>query len=243
MLDELWKSAPSPADVFEESKLVTVPEPARGYLQHAIALGTPLASAVRLKMDGEIKIGRWLPFSAEQVIHAKRGFVWNATVRLAGVPVFRGFDRLVDGDGEMRWKLLGIIPVVTGAGPDITRSARGRVDAESIWLPSVLVRRNVSWSVPDSRHVAVTLDGNTDATLEFGIDPAGRVESVKMRRWGNPGGGAFRFEDFGGVMETERMFGGYTIPSRVRVGWYFGSPRFESDGEFFRATIDYATYR
>jgi hypothetical protein len=29
----------------------------------------------------------------------------------------------------------------------------------------------------------------------------------------------------------------------VRVGWYFGSPRFESEGEFFRATIDEAMFR
>jgi hypothetical protein len=195
-------------------------------------------------MHGEIKLGRWLPFSAEQVIHSEREFIWGATVRLLGVPIVRGFDRLVDGEGAMRWKLLGVIPVVTGSGPDITRSATGREEAESLWLLLVLVRREVRWTALDSRHAAVTLSGRPDAApVEFAIDSNGRLESVKMQRWGNPGGGAFRLVDFGGLMETEGTFGGYTIPTRVRVGWYFGSPRFESDGEFFRATIDDATYR
>jgi hypothetical protein len=49
--------------------------------------------------------------------------------------------------------------------------------------------------------------------------------------------------DFGGVLESEATFGGYTIPNRVRAGWYFRTPRFESEGEFFRATIDDATFR
>jgi len=39
------------------------------------------------------------------------------------------------------------------------------------------------------------------------------------------------------------MFGGYTIPTRVQICWYFGTDRFEPEGEFFRATIDDAIYR
>lgn len=33
-------------------------------------------------------------------------------------------------------------------------------------------------------------------------------------------------------------FDGLTIPTEYRVGWYFGSDRFESEGEFFRCTLD-----
>jgi hypothetical protein len=79
--------------------------------------------------------------------------------------------------------------------------------------------------------------------VKFAVDELGRLQSVTMQRWGNPGGGAFRLVDFGGVVGAEGTFGGYTIATRVRVGWYFGSPRFESEGEFFRATIDEARFR
>jgi len=242
MVAELWNAARSAGGIFQPPDLAGIPEPARRYLDHAIAPGTSVATAVRLRMHGEIRLGRWLPFTAEQTIDAARGFEWQATVRFGAVPMFRGFDRLLDGVGEMRWKLLGLIPVVTAKGPDVTRSAIGRFTAESIWLPSVLVR-DVSWFAPDSEHLTATFRGSQNAhSVELTIDPSGRVESLGVYRWGNPGGGPFRLEKFGGVIEAERTFSGFTIPSRVRVGWYFGSPRFESEGEFFRATIHDAIF-
>ncbi|GBE74174.1 MAG: hypothetical protein ACK4YL_09535 [Microcystis sp.] len=51
------------------------------------------------------------------------------------------------------------------------------------------------------------------------------------------------YVDFGGIIEEEGTFCGYTIPTRLRIGWYFGTERFESEGEFFRVTIDDAIYR
>lgn len=103
----------------------------------------PLASAVRLRMHGEIKLNGWLPFRAEQVIRTDGSMIWTATVRQHGLPI-RGFDRLVDGEGAMRWKLLGVVPVVTASGRDITRSAVGRMMAESVWLASMLCGGTVS---------------------------------------------------------------------------------------------------
>ncbi|MEO6194953.1 MAG: DUF6544 family protein, partial [Thermoanaerobaculia bacterium] len=67
-LDDLWASAPPATGVFEPGQLAHLPEAARRYLERAIAPGTPLASAVRLRMHGEIKLKGWLPFTAEQVI-------------------------------------------------------------------------------------------------------------------------------------------------------------------------------
>jgi hypothetical protein len=53
----------------------------------------------------------------------------------------------------------------------------------------------------------------------------------------------FRLVDFGGIVEAESAFEGYTIPTGLRVGWYVGTPRFDRDGEFFRVTIDSALFR
>jgi hypothetical protein len=139
-LDELWDFVPSGDRVFRPGQLAGLPDPARRYLEHAIASGTRLASAVRLRMHGEIKLNHWLPLTAEQVIRWGRGMIWSAAVRMRGIPI-RGSDRLVDGEGATRWKLFGIIPVATASGPDITRSVAGRVEVESIWLPSVKTPR------------------------------------------------------------------------------------------------------
>ncbi len=73
--------------------------------------------------------------------------------------------------------------------------------------------------------------------LQHAIAP-GTVLATAVR----PDGGSFRAVDFGGVAEDEQTFGGYTIPTRLRVGWYVGSPQFEPAGQFFRVTIDDARY-
>lgn len=242
-LDDLWKSAEAGEGSYRPDAASELPEAARCYLEHTIAPATPLANAVRLRMHGEIKLRGWLPFRAEEVIHREQGMIWSASVRMFGLPI-RGSDRLVDGAGAMRWKLLGIVPVMSASGADITRSAVGRVQAESVWLPSLLCGTDVTWSVTDASEVRAAFTAyGSPAELALGFHRTGRLESVKLQRWGNPEGAEFHYADFGGVAEDEGTFGGYTIPTRLRIGWYFGTDRFESEGEFFRATIEEATYR
>lgn len=156
----------------------------------------------------------------------------------------RGFDRFVGGEGAMQWKLFGIVPVMKASGPNINRSAAGRVKAESVWLPSILCGDDVSWTAEDSLHPNAHFTGRTDTQpLALTIDDQGRLKNIKLQRWGNPEGGEFHDAPFGGVVEEEGTFGGYTIPTCVRIGWHFGTDRFESDGEFFRATVDDAKFR
>ena len=153
---ELWRSiqvAPGPSMGERQDSL---PDPVRRYLRRAIAPGTPPAAAVRLRMHGQIRLRRWWPFRAEQVISPARGMIWQASVRMGCLPV-RGFDRLLDGEGAMRWKLLGLVPLVHASGPDITRSAAGRMAAELIWLPPALGDPRVSWTALGSDRIEASL--------------------------------------------------------------------------------------
>jgi hypothetical protein len=61
--------------------------------------------------------------------------------------------------------------------------------------------------------------------LALTIDGYGRLKSIKLQRWGNPEGGEFHDADFGGVVKEEGTFGGYTVPTRVLIGWHFGTDR------------------
>jgi len=238
-----WEAAPSGDGIFQPPDLEALPELARLYLGHAIAPGTRLARAVHLRMHGEIKLQRWLPFRAEQAIVWGRGFIWRATVSMFRMPI-KGSDRLVDGEGAMKWKLFGLIPVMTASGPDISRSAAGRVAGEAVWIPSVLCTREVTWTSSNKSTVKAkfTAHGET-SELELAIDDKGRVKAASLPRWGNPENSGFRYVDFGVIAEEETTFGGYTIPTHFHAGWYFGTDRFESEGEFFRATITDADYR
>lgn len=238
-INELWQSV-SPSETVIYHECVDFPEPVQRYLNHAIAPATPLANAVRLRMHGEIKLKQWQPFQAEQVIYPERGMIWQATTRMNGLPV-RGWDRLIDGKGAMQWKLLGLIPVMTAADEDVTRSAIGRMHGEYLWLPSVVSK--AEWIVCDRYHIQATLRSLDETTvLKLAIDDLGRLQHISFKRWGNPDGISYQSEDFGAVVDQESTFGGYTIPTKLRAGWYFGSRQFETKGEFFRVTIDDAIY-
>jgi hypothetical protein len=241
-LDTLFASAPPATERFDPANYTHLPDAVQRYLARAIAPGTPLASAVRLRMHGSIKLKRWRHFHAEQVIVRGRGMIWRAHVKM-GRLVVRGFDRYVDGEGTMQWKLFGMLPVVRGEGPDVTRSAADRFAAESIWLPSTFCSERVAWKAngADVLHARFPVNGHDE---ELALTTSlGSLLAVEMKRWGNPEGGAFAETDFGALVEQEAVFDGYTIPARVRVGWHFGSARFEERGEFFHATIDEATFR
>lgn len=242
-LEALWHSAPIAYASFPPMQFSTLPESAKRYLKHAISPNTRLANAVRLKMHGEIKLKGWQPFQAEQIIRYHKGMIWQATVWMNGLPVF-GWDRLVEGEGAMQWKLLGLLPVAKASGPDTTRSAVGRMQGEYVWLPSALLNSAVSWHDIDSAHVqAYSTFLNETTYLQLEVTDTGQLKTACFQRWGNPDDSAHHYENFGVIVENEGTFSGYTIPTEIRAGWYFGTERFEIEGEFFRATVDDAVYR
>ena len=77
--------------------------------------------------------------------------------------------------------------------------------------------------------------------LTLAIEPDGRLRSVAGERWGDrTDDGRFALIPFGADILEERTFGGYTIPSRLHAGWWFGTPHYF---DFFHALIENATYR
>jgi hypothetical protein len=191
-------------------------------------------------MTGVIKLGKWRPFTARQVIRIGHGFVWEANVPL-GFTFISGFDQIVDGHGEMNWKLHGLLKVMGFTGADVSRAAEGRLACELTLLPSALCNPNYRWT-EDGDQVTVRMQGySVESKLAMNLEKSGEVESVCLDRWGNADGGDFKMMPFGGTMESEKTFGGYTIPTRIRVGWNFGNEKFEK-GEFFRAEITNAEF-
>lgn len=249
---ELWRGVEkTPLARFDPRVVDGLPVAAARYLLHALAPGAPLPRALHLRMRGEIKLdGRWWPFRAEQVIDWGRGFVWKASARVRGLPVV-GFDRLLDGVAEMRWKLLGLFPVVRASGPDIARSAAGRLAGEALWLPSVLLRDGVFGEAGDDVVVDLAAHGTT-TRMHLGLSARGSVSTFRYLRWGDPDKAGFGEVPFGGRVEAERTIDGVTFPSKLSLGWFFGPEdelahttptRFERNGEFFRCEVDDLEYR
>jgi hypothetical protein len=220
----------------QNGELDRLPEPARRYLKQAIAPGAPVATSARLRMQGTIRLGkRWLPFRARESLTPHEGFVWAA--RVAGV--IAGSDSLIDGEGRLDWKLLGVVHVAQAEGPDVTRSDRGRAAGEAIWVPTTLLPRfGVEWAAVDEMHATAHFSvGGLDVELHLTLDEEARVVSVVFDRWGDPRqDGRFANHAFGMQVTAHSTFDGVTIPSAGRVGWFFGTDRWRG-GEFFRYRI------
>lgn len=89
----------------------------------------------------------------------------------------------------------------------------------------------------DNLHAKVTLTvDDLTTTLTLTINEDGRLKEVVLPRWKDD---IKEFVPFGVVIEEEQEFGGYTIPSQLHGGWWFGSAR---HGDFFRFTIEQAMF-
>ncbi|WP_024793186.1 DUF6544 family protein [Tomitella biformata] len=229
------QGGPGVTATFDESEIAGLDEPVRRYLSTAIAPNTPLHSCVQIKMRGTIKLRRWLPFRARQILAPTTGFIWRA--RVAGL--ISGYDQYFEESGAMRWRLGGLLPLAQMSGPDVSRSAAGRGAAESVWAPTTLLPRfGVRWAAVDETTITARRAlGPTETSLTLRLDGTGQIASFIFDRWGDPdSSGAWGLHPFGGEVTAHRVFDGMSIPSAGRLGWNFGTGGWAA-GEFFRFEI------
>ncbi len=230
--------------VFDPSSLDGLPDPARRMLGRAIPAGAPLATAIELTMSGAIRLGpRWFPFTADQILRAGVGFVWRSTTGGRFVR-FTGADVLGPDGAEVAFRFHGRVPVVRASGPDVDRSARGRLAAETVaWVPQALTPQlGARWAALDDQRAIVTIDADGQATdVEVTVDDEGRLRALTLQRWRDsteppadaPFGGAVD-----GLLTTDD---GVAIASGGTVGWDWGTAN-QATGEFFRYTIETARF-
>jgi hypothetical protein len=226
---------PASGQMFTEGMVADLPEPARRYFLHAIRPGTPLASRVYLAQEGSIRVGGdWAPFTADQLLTAGQGFVWKLRARIGGLPV-AGSDLVAAGRGRLRLAAFGLVPLVGDTGPDYVRSAIGRLVVEYMWLPSALLPGlgAAIEAVDADRFAATTTVDGEPARLVVAVDRDGRLAASSIQRYGNQtADGRYQYIPFGVEADDEGTFGGYTIPTRVRAGWWFGTERYEEEFRF-----------
>ncbi len=227
---ELWSE---PGSVITHEDLAGLPDPIRRWIAAAGGVGALRSPSVRLRIEGEMKPkpgASSFEIKAEETIGFGRGFVWKARSRI-GLFQMSVLDAYHRGDGFMRGRFIGIVPLMNAAGDDITRSSRHRLAAESALFPTgVLPRDGLLWSPVDdaSATATFTIDGE-DIPVTVTVDDAGDVAEVTMERWGDVRRDGFGLIPYGYRVEETRDIGGLRFPIRVRGGWWYGSDRYEPD--------------
>jgi hypothetical protein len=245
-IDRVWEflEAETSGGVFEEDMVADLPPAAQNYFLNAIEPSTPLAATATLQLSGTIRLrpdGAWMPFTARQILCGSRGFVWRASIG-AGLMRVSGADFYAARAGCSRFWLWRILPLARGRGPDVTRSAAGRLAIESILLPSTLLpQKGVQWEASGSSIADATLDINGETvTLTLKIDPEGVLRQVSMLRWRPPVGGCQAgYFPFGVDVHEEGEVGGYTVPTRIAASWDVGT---DHPFEFFRCTVEHIEF-
>lgn len=228
---------------FTQDEIADLPEPVQRYFLHAIALGTPLVTSVKLHMGGKFRLAKdkpWLPMRSQEIL-TRQGFIWQATIG-SGLSQFQGTDHYLNRSGRMRFAILGLVPAIDMQNPDTNRSAIGRLVAELTWLPSALLpRQGVQWSAIDDRTIQARLKVDDEpVTLTLAIDADGKLLQSFVLRWGDrTPDREWAYIPMGAKCHAERTFGGFTIPSQVGAGWWIGSDQYF---EFFQAAIEQADF-
>jgi hypothetical protein len=225
-----------PTRRFTADQLAGLDDPVQRYFTHAISDGAPLTTGVRMTMSGRIKVGLWLPFTAEQTVDG-RSFEWRARVGLGPLTPLRVTDRYADAAGHTEGRLLGRVPLFHVEDDNTARSAAGRAAIESVVFapPSVLPDRGVAWRAEAEDVIVARFDLPPERPeVLVRIDARGAIRTVSSLRWGNAGEKSFRHIPFGGEIHAERRFGDLVLPSKLSVGWWFETPRY---APFFSARI------
>jgi hypothetical protein len=236
--------SPREPAAFDPATLRDLPPPAQRLLGRALPSGIALSETVELSMEGEIELGsRWFPFTAEQILRAGEGFVWSPVVggRLVR---FVGADLVTAHDARMEFRLHGVIPVVRADGPDVRRSAQGRLAAETVaWLPQALTPQlGARWTPVDHERAVVTLRAaGADIDVTVVVDDDGGIRRAGLDRW-NGSADPPRLEPFGASVDSIfTASNGVGIAGSGTAGWAFDTDA-EADGIFFRYRITAATF-
>jgi hypothetical protein len=165
------------------------PPAARRWLEAAIhAPAVPAASDPgprRLHVRGSIcraPGGRWMDWEGHQSFETDGlGFRWQARLRLARLAWVDAEDRLDADGGYGGARLLGVIPVGSARGPEVTRSQVVRNLAELAFAPLAASRaRGLVWLADGEDAFTVAAPGiDADAIVRFTVDDAGDVTSAR----------------------------------------------------------------
>ena len=222
-----------------------LPEVAQRYFNYAIRPGTPLHTTVQLQMEGKFLLGdrqeyQAYDMTAHQVLAPPSEFVWVPSMR-SGLMRITGSDALVQEEGWTRFWINSLVPVVNqGASPDLNRSALTRAAMEAIWVPASLLPVNgTEWEQTGPNAARVTFSTGVEP-VDITLAPNGAVVEVVSMRWSNENADkVFRLQPFGGTVEAQASFGGFTIPSRVKMGNHYGT---EDYLPFFQVAVTEADY-
>jgi hypothetical protein len=212
------------APITEES-IKTLPPPVQSWLKQSGIIGKPPIRVLKMAQEYKMKLKpdqeKWYDAKAGQYSTTfPPAFVWTADMKMMPLLYAFGRDKFIDGQGEMLFKLLSLIPVAKdGYNDQINESALQRCLGEIVWNPSAAVMDYITWEEIDQYSAKATLKyKNTSGSGIFHFDQNGRLTHFVAERYMGAGSDAKKY--FWVVKAIEHStFDGVSIPSRCNATW------------------------
>ena len=220
----LFKSKSLASTTIELKDIAYLPETVQKWLQYAEVIGKPIPSTIYLTQKGQMKTrpnGKWLPFRAEQYFDGLNpSFLWTTEVDALPKVHMLGRDKLIDGNGEMLIKFLGIIPIVKeGPNEKMNSGALQRYLAEICWFPSAVMNKNIRWEVVSPNAVKAKLVVNDiEVSGIFTFTEEGKMVSFETQRYYG-GDEDAKLETWRIKMLEFKKYEGVNIPYKCSVTW------------------------
>jgi hypothetical protein len=202
-----------------------LPAPVAAWLARAAPEGSAEIVFARIRHAGSLRpegSDRWLAMSGLEWFTARPpSFVWSARVWLLPLMWMQARDYYRAGQGEFHGALFGLVPLVSGAGPETDQASLLRWLAESVWVPTALTAGGpVAWQPQGPRAARATVRHHglsASGVFRFGEDglPTGFTADRRMRQL--PSGPVF--QPWQASYHGWRRFGDYLLPEQAEVAW------------------------
>jgi hypothetical protein len=218
-------------------RIERLPEPVQRYLRYAVPEGHPPVRMARLTQEGVFRTAvdqEWMPMQAEQCFTPNPpAFLWQAKVRpapLLRIAVRDIYDR---NRGNVRVRLLSLIPLGDATGPEIDVSSLIRYLAEMVWFPTAFLDESrIAWDAIDANRARATItDGALRGSLVCTFDGEGRMTGCTTDERFMMAGDRVTRERWTGHYSRYEERGGFRIPTEIEAVWNL------AEGDFSYARI------
>jgi len=236
-----------PAGDVTERDLQDLPGPLATYLRRSGAVGMPRVTNFGADVHGRIRGGPdtpWMRFTAQQVNtygpRPQRLFLMEATMFGLPVTILHLFD---DTTATMHGKLLSLITVVHGSGPEMDRAETVTLFNDLVILaPAAIVDAPVEWIAVDDQHVrGVFTHRDQTVTAELSFDDAGDlVNFASDDRLRSANGKSFSQQRWSTPLGAYRNFGRGRVAASGEARWEAPAP--EGEFTYLEFHLDHIAY-
>jgi hypothetical protein len=213
--EEMTKGLPLPVNKWQKNS---------GVIDRKIIQTVYLEQKGLMRLKSEQK--EWIKTEAKQYFTTQKPlFIWSVKTSTKGLLVV-GRDLFKNGQGKMKIKLLGLLPVVdVYENQKTNQSTLQRYMGEIIWFPTAAISPYIKWEPIDEKSVKATMTYNeTVGTGIYYFNENGEPTKFVAKR----------YKDVNDEKPTEwmaeileyRIFDGIKIPSKIEASWMIEEGKF-----------------